>query len=124
MSELFEHVDEDDPNYVSWEKAYAQNGFEPGFLADPALSGLHLTMLSDHLDGLADEKFGADRWVKRDDVVVEEFEPFTRDHEYEETDEDDNPVLDAAGNPVMVQYHDDRRHFRMIAWFREKGPNE
>jgi hypothetical protein len=109
---------------IEWEKAVTQCGFSPEMLADPGLHNIHLTMLSDYLDGLADEKFGAGRWVKRDDVMVNEFEPFTRDREYEETDEDDNPVLDATGNPVMVAYHDDQRYFRMSARFRAKGPNE
>jgi hypothetical protein len=109
-------ADEDD-GVIPWEKAFAQSGFDPGLLED--MPDIHRILLWDHLTGLAGDKFGVGRWVHREDVELIEFEPFTRDHEYADTDDDDNPILDEAGNPVMVQYHDDNRHFRMTAWFRQ-----
>lgn len=107
---------------VPWEKAAAYNGFPPKMLDD--LPNIHVTLFTDYLEGLADAKFGAGRWVKRDDIRLEEMEPLTRDCECEETDDDGDPVLDESGNPVMVQYHDDQRYFRMTAWFRAKGQGE
>jgi hypothetical protein len=109
---------------VPWEKAYAQNGFNPEMLSDPGLPDIHITLLTDHLEGLADARFGAGRWAKRDDVEVTEYEPLTRDREYEDTDDDWNPIVGPDGEPVIVRYHDDNRYFRMTAWFRAKAEGE
>jgi hypothetical protein len=105
-------------NPIPWEKAVAQNSFLPEMLADPGLSNIHVTLFTDYLDRLADAKFGAGRWVKRDDVRLEEFEPFTRDMVYEDTDEESETF------GQTIHYHDDGRYFRMSAWFRAKAPSE
>jgi hypothetical protein len=106
---------------VTWEKAIAQNGFGRAFLDD--LPDLHLTMLRDFLHNLADQRWGEGRWLKRDESV-EEYEPPTREHSYQDTDDDDNPIVDDAGRPVIVHWHDDQLYCRMSAWFRPKLEGE
>lgn len=106
----------------TWEKAYAQNGFSPEVIED--FPGLHVTMLHDHLVHLADERYGIGRWIERAPPLLEGFEPATRYRAHEATDEDDNPVLDEDGKPVMVTYYDDSVYFRMSSWFRAKGEGE
>ncbi len=111
----------DEDTGATWDKAFAQNSFAPDFLDE--FPDLHLTMLRDHLEGLADAKYGAGNWVRKDEVV-EEFEPLTRHRSYEDEDEDGNPILDAAGRPVMVEYYDHMRYFRMSVRFRAKLEGE
>jgi hypothetical protein len=114
----------EDANVVTWVKAYALNGFGPELLAPPAVADIPRQLLLLHSERMADEKFGPGRWVRRDDVTLEEEEPYTRDLVFEEEDDDGNPVLDEDGEPVMVAYHDDNRYFRLTAWYRPKGPGE
>lgn len=101
---------------AAWEKAVSLNGFSPAVLED--FPDLHRTMLHDYLVHLANERFGEGRWVERADASLEEYEPVTREREYE----DDDPDSETFGE--TIRYHDDSRYFWMSAWFRPKLEGE
>ncbi len=115
-----EDADEGHP----WEKAFAQNSIPPEVLED--LPAMVATMLHDHLELLANERYGEGRWVERGAPVLEEVEVLEsyRHRERTVTDEDGEPVLDADGEPVTEAYYDDSRYMRMHSWFRAKGEGE